>query len=739
MSFHLAIGIFVSLTLIVNCDVQPGNSIDDKLVHDFKDISDDKIKKPYQFGYEIEDGQGNLQHRHEESDGDGAKVGSYGYVDANGIYRKVEYIADKNGFRVKMSSNEPGIQGYNSPTVSLVTKPYTPDVTTPVPISSLARNIMNDDHLKSVKHPITKHYDEPVKQHKKQATHDYDNYRKNNDKSYDSDDRPLPPLAPPRPPTPSVSSSAAFRQKLRSRSDSARDAESQYLSAAADWSPRHQDPPNENKIKPSNQWIVDKPHSYSSTKKLSPEERTRSLKKERQYSAYDLSKRRQSTEQREIKPIEKSEQRFYHEPLDKKITKQSKNPAIIRKESEMKWTNHESSDVKNVGKSSIRHHTDDRWTNDAKQHYDSHNHMINKPKQKPKDLGRSKSSRDRNPTQLVAPPTVPRVDYDLPEFPLPVGHFQQSSDSIESTEHKPVHDVSNYSNEQEMSKNKINRENSYSNERDSYQRSAEIGYQNNPSKPIHQMNTVKSSAPQYSPRASSIPNNRREPTRKRPAAYPDKPLTESYETSRNELSSEQPHFITNLIPEVFYENSGSMESYSNEANSRDVEMNNSGQQKKYQDNYRQRDWYNVEGDQANSKEPVLVQHMRSGESREDRPRDMPRTGPMDNLNNYKQIIGLSPREDNVNYDGRSRETLTSSSSSAEAYAAFKTGLRGLFPLINRNEAEPYRVNYPIGNSESQINLFTMNPKRSTYTPSKPLNQLQSSTAATVNISPLYRD
>ena len=68
-----------------------------------------KQLKPYEFGYEIQDKDGNKQHRHEHSDADGVRRGSYGYVDANGVYRKVEYIADKNGFRVKeMKSNEPG-------------------------------------------------------------------------------------------------------------------------------------------------------------------------------------------------------------------------------------------------------------------------------------------------------------------------------------------------------------------------------------------------------------------------------------------------------------------------------------------------------------------------------------------------------------------------------------------------------------------------------------------------------
>ena len=49
--------------------------------------------KPYKFGYEIQDEKGNVQHRHEQSDGK-MQTGSYGYLDANGIFRKVIYIAD---------------------------------------------------------------------------------------------------------------------------------------------------------------------------------------------------------------------------------------------------------------------------------------------------------------------------------------------------------------------------------------------------------------------------------------------------------------------------------------------------------------------------------------------------------------------------------------------------------------------------------------------------------------------
>ena len=35
-------------------------------------------------------------------------TGSYGYTDGHGIYRQVDYVADKNGFRASIKTNEPG-------------------------------------------------------------------------------------------------------------------------------------------------------------------------------------------------------------------------------------------------------------------------------------------------------------------------------------------------------------------------------------------------------------------------------------------------------------------------------------------------------------------------------------------------------------------------------------------------------------------------------------------------------
>ncbi|CAN7995995.1 unnamed protein product, partial [Ixodes pacificus] len=66
--------------------------------------------QPYQFGYETQDEYGNRQSRHEQDAGNGVKTGSYGYRDAYGLYRQVQYVADSGGFRAWVKTNEPGTQ-----------------------------------------------------------------------------------------------------------------------------------------------------------------------------------------------------------------------------------------------------------------------------------------------------------------------------------------------------------------------------------------------------------------------------------------------------------------------------------------------------------------------------------------------------------------------------------------------------------------------------------------------------
>ncbi|KAH9371570.1 hypothetical protein HPB48_021231 [Haemaphysalis longicornis] len=64
--------------------------------------------QPYSFGYDNTDEYGTQQFHKEEGDANNAKTGSYGYRDANGLYRIVKYVADENGFRATIDTNEPG-------------------------------------------------------------------------------------------------------------------------------------------------------------------------------------------------------------------------------------------------------------------------------------------------------------------------------------------------------------------------------------------------------------------------------------------------------------------------------------------------------------------------------------------------------------------------------------------------------------------------------------------------------
>ncbi|CAN7944516.1 unnamed protein product, partial [Ixodes hexagonus] len=66
--------------------------------------------QPYSFGYDNVDEYGNTQFHKEQADANNARTGSYGYTDANGLYRRVNYVADANGFRATIETNEPGTQ-----------------------------------------------------------------------------------------------------------------------------------------------------------------------------------------------------------------------------------------------------------------------------------------------------------------------------------------------------------------------------------------------------------------------------------------------------------------------------------------------------------------------------------------------------------------------------------------------------------------------------------------------------
>ncbi|CAL1279600.1 unnamed protein product [Larinioides sclopetarius] len=79
--------------------------------------------KPFKFGYSVKDKHGE-QHREEVGDGKNVK-GSYGFTDARGIHRQVNYVADHAGFRAQVKTNEPGTANQNPAAVHIISDaPY---------------------------------------------------------------------------------------------------------------------------------------------------------------------------------------------------------------------------------------------------------------------------------------------------------------------------------------------------------------------------------------------------------------------------------------------------------------------------------------------------------------------------------------------------------------------------------------------------------------------------------------
>lgn len=75
---------------------------------------DNSPPEPYEFKYDVTDEEGNRQHHEQSSDGSGTVRGTYGYTDRDGIFREVEYVADANGYRAMIKTNEPGTKSGGS-------------------------------------------------------------------------------------------------------------------------------------------------------------------------------------------------------------------------------------------------------------------------------------------------------------------------------------------------------------------------------------------------------------------------------------------------------------------------------------------------------------------------------------------------------------------------------------------------------------------------------------------------
>ncbi|XP_064455068.1 uncharacterized protein LOC135366327 [Ornithodoros turicata] len=87
--------------------------------------------QPYAFNFDSTDEFGTRQFHSESSDEGNRKTGSYGYLDANGVQRTVNYVADENGFRASVDTNEPGTKAESPADVELNANP----LPNPVPVA----------------------------------------------------------------------------------------------------------------------------------------------------------------------------------------------------------------------------------------------------------------------------------------------------------------------------------------------------------------------------------------------------------------------------------------------------------------------------------------------------------------------------------------------------------------------------------------------------------------------------
>jgi len=98
----------------------------------------DERPEPYSFAYDTADEYGTKLSRQESADGSGAVKGSYGYVDAAGVQRTVEYIADVGGFRATINTNEPGTETSNPAAALYNANPIKVAYTAPLKVAAAA-------------------------------------------------------------------------------------------------------------------------------------------------------------------------------------------------------------------------------------------------------------------------------------------------------------------------------------------------------------------------------------------------------------------------------------------------------------------------------------------------------------------------------------------------------------------------------------------------------------------------
>lgn len=76
--------------------------------------------RPFRFSYNSQDEPGSRKFHEAEGDQTGKILGKYGYTNVLGLYRRVEYKADENGYHATILTNEPGIGKRNPADVIFV-------------------------------------------------------------------------------------------------------------------------------------------------------------------------------------------------------------------------------------------------------------------------------------------------------------------------------------------------------------------------------------------------------------------------------------------------------------------------------------------------------------------------------------------------------------------------------------------------------------------------------------------
>ncbi|GBL97203.1 Adult-specific rigid cuticular protein 15.5 [Araneus ventricosus] len=113
----------------------------------------------YGFSYEIVDANGASNSRMEIGDAHGNKQGNYHIIDTDGRARRVDYIADKGGFRAVVKTNEPGT-ARSAPAGVVIDSPYEGPVAPEVPV--VVAQPPATVVVEPVAHPVPPVVQEPV-------------------------------------------------------------------------------------------------------------------------------------------------------------------------------------------------------------------------------------------------------------------------------------------------------------------------------------------------------------------------------------------------------------------------------------------------------------------------------------------------------------------------------------------------------------------------------------------------